>query len=234
MARTRTAAAAALAVAMLASGCFEVASEVPAITLSSRAASLPMASGRYCGVDVDLDETGAMEPLTADSDCFEVTVEGGALKVRPDDPAEPDVLTLEVADLGRGLRLMQGHDIDDEGYQLLVIAMSEDGLAILEDTSRTPDMDAAAAAAGVTLSESSDLQIVAGEPDAVLGLMREATGLRLDAALRDDARRREVIGDAIYYVRVAPDALDADADKAATLAAVEGLAEIFERAMALE
>jgi hypothetical protein len=224
----------ALTGALALAGCYEVASDVPALTDDSRLTSLPMESGRYCLVGVEHGAAGALD-LSPESDCFDVVVDGGAISVRTNDLSEPDVLSLELADLGRGLRLMQGYNIDGEGYQLMAVAMSEAGLAVLEDTSRTPAIDAAAEAAGVTLNgEASDIAIVSGEPGAVLGFMREATGLRLDAALRDESLRRDTIDMAMYYVRVAPDAADAGADEAATRAAVEGLAQRIDRAMALE
>jgi hypothetical protein len=231
MARIRRLAALAAGIAL--AGCYEIGSDVPAVTEASRATSAPMASGRYCGVGVELDETGAME-LDYDTDCFDVAVEGGVLTVRSTDPKTAETLTLEVADLGRGLRLMQAWDAEDEAWQLYMTAMSEVGLAILEDTSRTPQVDAAAVAAGVTLTESSDIQIVAGEPDAVLGLLRDVAGSRFDAALRDEALRRDMIDEAAYYVRAAPDSESAGADEAAARAAVDGLVAIMGRAMALE
>lgn len=231
----KTAAIGALALPLLA-GCYEISSNVPAVTEASRLAEQPLLPGHYCGVDVSLDEAGAIGELTL-QDCVAVSVSDGAFVLSSEDPAETETMSFEAAELTRGARLLQSGG-PDAGYALVIAMMREDAVAVLDEPILTQKVEAAAAAAGVALrpaEETGDeISIVEGEPEAVLGFMREAAGFMFDDALRDEALHRNIKEDALYYVRVGTTSADADLDMAAVREKVDVLATMIERAMSLE
>jgi hypothetical protein len=217
-------------------GCYEISSAVPAITDASRLAGPPLEPGRYCGVDVVLDDAGAIDQLDFE-DCLVVTVSEGALVTRSEDPTETEALSFEVAELTRGARLLQGVD-PDAGYLFTVAMMRADAVAVLDEPIVTPAITNAAAMAGVSIQNpeetSGEISILSGEPGAVLGFLREAAGLMFDDALRDEAVARDLREDALYYVRVGTTAGDSDMSPEAAREKILALEQMIERAMALE
>ncbi len=232
--RGGTAALALCALAGLA-GCYEISSDVPAIAGASRLAEAPLQPGRYCGVDMHLNDDGSVGELMLE-DCVTVTVSAGAFVTASEDPTETETISFEVADLTRGARLLQGGGAD-EGYAFMIAMMRDDAVAVLDEPLLTPEIWNAAAAAGVSIrpaEESSDeISIVAGEPDAVLGFVREAAGAMFDDALRQE-QGRELKESALYYVRVGTTAADSDVSDGALREKVEALVAMIDRAMALE
>lgn len=217
-------------------GCYEISSAVPAITDATRMAETPLEPGRYCGVDAELDEADAIGEIEFE-DCLVVTVSAGRLVAVSEDPNETEAMAFEVAELTRGARLLQGVE-EEGGYFFVVAMMRSDALAILDEPALTPEIEGAAAMAGVTIQPgeetSGEIGVVSGESDAVIGFLREAAGLMFDAALRDETLGRDLKDDALYYVRVGTTAADSDMSLDAAREKVEALALMIERAMSLE
>ena len=241
-----------LAAAVFAVGCYEIRSDVPAIADADRVAELPLTPGLYCGAEFEYDDDGTLIDRDM-GDCFEMTVEGAEFTLTPTDEDE-EPMSFLVADLGRGVSLLQAYEPDDDVYLLYVAVVREEGFAIVPQ----PRADAytlehagdLAVALKIDAGDIEDLlvedyedqieiRIAGGASPDVLAFLRDETGLLFDRGLRD-----EELGHLLTYAALPFVKTDASADEIedepseATLdaagAQLDVLHQAIGRAMALE
>lgn len=247
---TRLMTTAALACVLGLGACWEMTSDVAVVVDETRLAGPPrLQPGVYCSVGAEYDDANAVESVDVE-DCFPVQVQPGAILV-PTEEGSDELTELAVADLSRGAYLLHWYAPDDDQYMMVVTVMRDEGLAVLPELEVTPYVLELAEAANVVLdvdddddleNDPPDLRILSGEPEAALGLIRDATGLRFDAGLRDAELGDELMTEGLYYVRVAPDipgvVIDTDeVDEDAVREQVEQVEELrgaIMRAMTLE
>jgi len=233
---------AAVAGAVLLSGCFAIESDVSAIPDAERLATSPITLGNYCLVEPEFDDDGAFVEVEI-NDCFEVRFEDFTLIfVAPDDSDSDMVMTL--ADAGRGATFMQGWE--DGHYAIYTAVFADDALAVVAPPALTMSLRASAQALGVELDLSDlpkgadfddgqhEIIVRAGAPEDVLALLRDASGLAFDRALRDPDLQNEYMTDAVLYVRFEGDPDKDDLDQAVAIAQLESVREKIMRAMTLE
>lgn len=230
--------------ALVPMACLAIDSGVPAIAEPADAIARDLAPGRYCVAMADIDPAGAVRDVALGG-CVTAWLEGARLTLAAEDA--PFVRTVfVVAELGRGVSLLQTRDADGT-YRFHAAILREGGLAILPP----PGLDLAmrTRADAVALEPTPDaaprpgdagpaapFAIRAGAPGDVLAFLRELSGRRFDMALRDRDLGRTLFDDTRYLVHVGADA-DADADGGAddrAAAAVDRLRQAIGRAMALE
>lgn len=224
-------------------GCFSIRSEPSAVPDAALLSLPPLAAGLYCAVETR-SEDGAQDKIDP-STCLQASFAAGILTIEPvsEDDADARPVDFRVASLGRGLFLLQTRDAKLERFDLYTLVLRPEGAAVLPPPELTRAAAHAAERYGVTLdAEAGDLdpgdripfEIRAGEPETVLAFLRDATGLWLDAALRDPELTRQLHDEAIMYVRMDahPHAQEPDLDAAA--AQVDVLRQAIMRAMALE
>jgi hypothetical protein len=197
---------------------------------------------------VDQDGTVATTP----ENCAEVEVGEGTLTLTSEDPAEPGSITLDVAELPRGARLVQEYSAEDDQYALYVVLMRADGAAILvlgepggeeapppapvavdgaqpAPESPTPAVDVEPAAPSDTEKEIE----LPKEPDALLDFMRQLTDCVFIAAREDDPPGDWMLSESLYAARVGSSLEDSQVDQAEVHAKVEALRDMIKAGMAM-
>lgn len=252
MTRRGTQAALAAAAAIALGGCWDLSSEVAVISDATRATSVPTQPGTYCTLSTNFDDAGALLDVFPEDECFALDVKKGALVVPWDD--EGTLRSFAVAPLGRGAYLLESRSAEDAGevdpeYLLVIAMMRAEGVVVLPELRAGPETLADAAAAGVVIDADADdvadaaedpvgLHILSGDADAAFGVIRDATGRRFDAALRDPALAHELLTESFFYVKVEgepetpPEELEPD--ESVLRAGVAALQEAIGRAMTLE
>ena len=235
-----------LAATLALAGCYETASDVPAISDARRLAESPITPGIWCSADVAFDNADAVAGIKL-QDCFTARFEAGLLTVEQlhgdasGRKEEPIVFAL--AALNRGATLLQARTEVDRHYEIYVAATREDGIAVLPELKLTPGIIADALALGITIKRDAnadreaakrDLRILAGEPDAVLKLIEHAVGLRFDQGVRDRALWKELMTESIFFLRLDADPKQVPPDPAALTARLERLRSAIRHAMTLE
>jgi len=97
------------------------------------------------------------------------------------------------------------------------------------------ELDLSGVPKGADLDDAQhEITVRAGDPEDVLALLRDASGLAFDRALRDPDLQEEYMEDSIFYVRYEGDPDEDKLDQAALIAQLEPVRAKIMRAMTLE
>lgn len=229
-----------LVAALALAGCYETASDVPAISDARRVAESPFAPGIWCSTDVSFDGEGAVSTVKL-QDCFNVSFASGLLSVEKLHPDEDDrkegPIVFAIAALNRGASLLQTRNEVDKRYELYVATSRVDGIAVLPELKLTPMIAAEASALGITIKKNAtddDFRILSGRPDAVFKLIEHAAGMRFDDGVRDRALWNEMMTKSFFFLPFKSDPKAVPPEPAALVAQLERLRTGIRFAMTLE
>ncbi|MGD2132765.1 MAG: hypothetical protein PVI23_08230 [Maricaulaceae bacterium] len=250
--RRSATAAIALAAAALTTACYPIESDTPAIVEATRLHDLPLTSGLYCWAELSEQEPVEVESFDPEA-CYDIDVYDGLAELTLMDEEYP-ATTFKAASLGRGAMLLQHYDPEEDAFALYTMFLREDGLVIVPPARANAVVIEIAGeyAAALKLSASDvedlleddydglpELAFAGGAPSDIHAVLREATGLLLDQALRDEETFAYPLDDAIYFVRTeaTPEEIHDGVSQEALQAAgpiVASLRGQIGRAMALE